>query len=84
MTRLYITLAVYCSASTFPTSIGSVACAGGIGTNAWTNVDLNGCEDYVKIAGNATEVRINKIKATCTGDASGYLSIPYLVGYNQL
>lgn len=49
----------------------------------WASLDggINNCADFTS-RGSST-VRINKIKVTCAGDANGYLSIPYLLAYQN-
>ena len=49
----------------------------------WASLDggINNCADF--ISRGASTVRINKIKVTCAGDANGYLSIPYLLAYQN-
>ncbi|PLY00503.1 MAG: hypothetical protein C0622_08620 [Desulfuromonas sp.] len=49
----------------------------------WGDLDANrnDCGDYYGYGDSVT--RIDKIKVNCTGDASGYLQVPYVVTYWQ-
>jgi hypothetical protein len=62
-----------CSASVVPTSILPFA--------PWANLDTDTCAD---LPGSAvTSWTVNNQKVQCVGDASGQLSIPYVVSYDQ-
>jgi hypothetical protein len=62
-----------CSASVVPTSILPFA--------PWVNLDTDTCSD---LPGSAvTNWTVNNQKVQCVGDASGQLSIPYVVSYDQ-
>lgn len=62
-----------CSATAFPLTLA----------NPWANLDggINNCSDYIKKGDSI--VRINKIKVKCMGDATGLLSVPYTIAYEQ-
>jgi hypothetical protein len=62
-----------CSASVVPTSILPFA--------PWVNLDTDTCSD---LPGSAvTNWTVNNQKVQCVGNASGQLSIPYVVSYDQ-
>lgn len=62
-----------CSASVVPTSI--------LPSAPWVNLDTDTCADFPGSA--VTNWTINNQKVQCVGNASGQLSIPYVVSYDQ-
>ncbi|MFY8207462.1 MAG: hypothetical protein ACOVKN_10570 [Arenimonas sp.] len=62
-----------CSASVVPTSI--------LPSAPWVNLDTDSCADFPGSA--VTSWTINNQKVQCVGNASGQLSIPYVVSYDQ-
>lgn len=66
-----------CSAAVVPTSILPFA--------PWNNVDGDTCADLPETTTVANHVNwtVNGLKVQCTGNASGQLSIPYVVTYGQ-
>ncbi|MFZ9347767.1 MAG: hypothetical protein ACO24Z_03400, partial [Arenimonas sp.] len=67
-----------CSASVVPTSI--------LPSAPWNNQDGDACADLPETTTPANNVSwtVNNLKVQCIGNASGQLSIPYVVTYDQL